>query len=374
MTQIQAQLPLHIDSTMIACFRSCPQKFKLEFVHGFRPPGISIDLHAGACFSSALEEVRRQIWQHNKSLGTALIMAEARFFQEWGDVEPPEWKRTAKTKDRVWEAVESYFAQYSPLTDYIRPFIAADGKPTLEYTFAIPLKSASDLIDADDNLYFPLHPSGSPFIYCGRFDMLGLYQDRPVVLDDKTTGYSIGRQWASQWDLRSQFLGYKWACNQCGIDVEEVAVRGIAIQQTQIVHAEAIKPYSNELVGRWHEQLRRNLWRIRRAYDEDYFDFNFADACTAYGQCTFLNTCASSNPQNWVTEFEVRTLEPLREKPRSSKRGRIVMNPLLLILLIIVLIVIFGGGGYFHSGTLGGGIGIGTILVIILILYLLGVI
>ena len=129
--------------------------------------------------------------------------------------------------------------------------------------------------------------------YCGRFDLLGQYQDRPCVLDDKTTGSSIGRNWASTWDLRNQFMGYKWACRQVGIDVGEVAVRGIAIQKTQIVHAEAIKPYPDELLGRWHEQLRRDLWKIRKAYDEDYFDYNFADSCTAYGLCSFLNVCAS---------------------------------------------------------------------------------
>lgn len=339
------QLPLHIDSTMIACARSCLQKFKLEFCYGFRPPGISIDLHAGACFSSALEETRKQVWQHNKSLGTALIKAQARFFQEWGDVEAPEWKKTAKNKDRVWEAVESYFAQYSPLTDHIQPFMTSEGKPTLEYTFAIPLEPTFDpnKLDPEDGYnresghfgipdgVFPLHPSGSPFVYCGRFDMLGLYQDRPIVLDDKTTGSSIGRLWASQWDLRSQFLGYKWACQQCGIPVEEVAVRGVAIQQTQIVHAEAIKQYSNELIGRWYEQLRRDLWKIRKAWDEDYFDFNFADACTAYGQCTFLNTCASSNPQNWVTEFEVRHWNPLSrnpaETPEASQEKQDALDP-----------------------------------------------
>lgn len=299
-------LPLHIDSTMITCFRSCPQKFKLEFIHGYRPPGISLDLHAGACFSSALEETYNQVWLRNKTLEDALIMAQARFFSEWGDVEAPEWKRTAKTKDRVWEAVENYFTQYAPRTDHVRPYITTEGRPSVEYTFAIPL-------DPNDN--FPEHPSGSPFLYCGRFDMLGSYQDRPCVKDDKTTGASIGRNWAQQWDLRSQFIGYKWACQQSGIDVQEVIVRGIAIQATQIVFAEAIKQYSNELIGRWYDQLRKDLWRMREAWDEGYFDFNFADACTSYGLCPFINTCASPNPQNWVTEFEVRHWNPLNKNP-----------------------------------------------------------
>lgn len=302
-------LPLHIDSTMISCFRSCPQKFELEFIHGFRPPGISLDLHAGACFSSALEETYNQVWLRGKELEDALIMAQARFFQEWGDVEPPEWKRTAKTKDRVWEAVESYFTQYAPKTDHIRPYITSSGSPSVEYTFAVPL-------DPKDG--FPLHPSGVPFLYCGRFDMLGSYQGRPCVKDDKTTGSSIGRQWASQWDLRSQFIGYKWACQQCGIDVQEVVVRGVAIQKEQFVHAEAIKQYSNELVGRWLIQLKRDLTRLVECYEEGFFDYNFGETCTAYGQCVFMNTCASPNPQNWVTEFEVKHWNPLNRNPTTA--------------------------------------------------------
>lgn len=335
----QPALPLHVDSTMLTCARSCLQKFSLEFVHGYRLPGVSIDLHAGACFSSAVEETRKQIWLNGKSLPEALLMAEARFFQEWGDFAPPEWKRTAKTKDRVWEAVESYFAQYAPKTDHVRPYIAADGNPTLEYTFAIPLEPTRDygpsyygrsetmeerLLDEafqgpiPPAPYFPKHPSGAPFLYCGRFDLLGSYNGRPVPLDDKTTGSSIGRNWASTWDLRSQFIGYVWACQQCGIDAHELIVRGIAIQKEQIVHAEAIKQYSDELIARWYEQLRRDLWRIRRAYDENYFDFNFGDACTSYGLCPFLNTCASPNPQNWVTEFEVRHWNPLIKNPTAE--------------------------------------------------------
>lgn len=45
---------------------------------------------------------------------------------------------------------------------------------------------------------------------------------------------------------------------------------------------------------------------------------------------------------------------------------------MVLILLIIVLILLFGGIGYNQWGPQGGGIGLGTVLLIILLLYLLG--
>ena len=46
---------------------------------------------------------------------------------------------------------------------------------------------------------------------------------------------------------------------------------------------------------------------------------------------------------------------------------------LLLILLIVLIIALFGGGFYSKGPYRGGGIGLGTILLIILILWLAGV-
>lgn len=323
MTKMTAlpSLPLHIDSTMISCFRSCPQKFLLEFVYGYRPPGISIDLHAGACFASALENTYRRIWESGDDLPSALLNTQAKFFQQWGDFIIPEFKRTAKTSDRMWEAVEDYFRTYPPKTDHVQPYFGSDGKPTFEYTFAIPLEPIWDghpddeAGNAFDEGCFPRHPSGEPFMYCGRFDMLGSYAGRPCVRDEKTTGSSIGSAWAEQWDLRSQFIGYVWACQQAGMELDTVVVRGIAIQKTQLVHAEAIKQYSAFKVSRWYEQLRRDLWRLRRAYDEGYFDFNLADACSSYGGCMFRNVCQSPNFESWTSDFAVRHWNPLVKNP-----------------------------------------------------------
>lgn len=334
MTETLTPLPVHVDSTMISCFRSCPQKYYREFVQGYRPPGISIDLHAGACFALAIEVTYRGIWEQNLSLADALERAHGAFAVAWDDFEIPEFKKTAKTFERMWETVEDYFATYPPRTDHVQPYFAADGKATFEYTFAIPLEpachpvymsvgengvSAVETKFVDDGVSFPLHPSGEPFLYTGRFDMLGKYNDRPVVRDEKTTGKSIGSAWADQWDLRSQFIGYTWACQQGGIDLDTVVVRGIAIQKTQIVHAEAIKTYTDFMRARWYEQLRRDMWRIRNAWDEAYFDFNLGDACTAYGSCTFQRVCQSQTPESWLNEFVVRHWNPLDKNPAKEK-------------------------------------------------------
>lgn len=304
---------------MLTAFKSCPQKFYLEFVLGYRPKGgPSIDLHAGGCFASAVEEVRLQVHQQKRPLSDALAVAHAKFMTQWGDLEPPEHntRKKAKSKDNVWYGVETYFDRWSPLTDYVKPFKTSEDKPTLEYTFALPLEDPA----------FPRHPLiDEPFIYAGKFDMLGELYGRPVPLDDKTTS-GIGPTWADQWDLRSQFLGYIWALQQCGIDADTAVIRGISFQVTEVKLIEAIRPYSKFLVQRWYEQLRRDLHRMVECYREDYWDFNLAESCTAYGGCMFKSVCQSSNAENWLTEFDIRHWNPLSHKQPQAQNGSHAAN------------------------------------------------
>lgn len=325
---IRPELPLHIDSTMMTCFRSCPRKYFLEFVLGLRPPGLSIDLHAGACFATGLEHTYRGIWEYQLDLKNALERGHAAFALAWSNFEIPEWKKTAKTYDRMWEAVERYFAEWNPKTDHIQPYFAADGKATFEYSFAIPLEPGNEPTYGASDLHhevgvpdgFPNHPSGTPFLYAGRLDMVGRYNGAPVGRDEKTTGKSISSNWSEQWDLRSQFIGYTWALQQGGLDIDTIAVRGIAIQMRDIKFAEAIKVYPDHIRARWLEQLRRDLWRLRRMYDEGYFDYNLGDACTSYGNCVFSTPCQAPDDQqsSWLQNYEVRHWNPLLKNPISE--------------------------------------------------------
>lgn len=322
-TELKAELPLYVDSTMLVCFRSCPRKFFNEFVLGCRPTALSIDLHAGACFALAIEHIYKKLWLSGCSLPDAVAHGAAIFFTNWGDVEPPPHKRSPKTKDRVWEAVEDYVRTYGGKTDHVTPYIAADGKPTFEYTFAIPLEPCMDakvVHGSDERLHnFPLHPvRGTPFLYSGRFDLLGSYLSRPCVRDEKTTT-SIGQQWTDQWKLRNQFMGYKWACNTCGIPVKDVVIRGVGILKTEIKQVECIMDYSDFLISRWYDQLRRDLWRLVDCWNNKHFDYNLGDACTQYGNCVFNDVCASPNEDNFLSRFEVRRWNPLEKNPTTPE-------------------------------------------------------
>ena len=43
-----------------------------------------------------------------------------------------------------------------------------------------------------------------------------------------------------------------------------------------------------------------------------------------------------------------------------------------LLLVLLVLLLMFGGGGYYYGGPVYGGSGIGLIIVVGLVIYLLG--
>ena len=311
---LEAHLPAHIDSTMMLCFRACPRRFYYEFILGLRPAAVSVDLHAGGCFATALERYYEAIYLEGASNDVALQRSLGAYLAAWGDFEPI--KDTPKTKDRVWEAVEDYFKMWSPATDPVQPFRDGTGKPAMEFTFGIPLLPAVDAtISMEKDKAFPLHPvTGQPFIYAGRFDMLGVKNNRVRWRDEKTTK-SIGSDWSEQWDLRSQFIGYTWALQQSGIKCDGGVVRGIGILKTKINLVEAEKIYSDVLVQRWLEQLRRDLWRLRRAWDEGYWDFNLADACTSYGGCAFRLPCSSDSPERWYAGYNVRRWNPIQKNP-----------------------------------------------------------
>ena len=307
---MNAILPQYIDSTMMSCFRGCPQKFLTEFCLGLRPIGLSVDLHAGGCFATAIEAIGRECHENGLALPAALEKGFGVFTRAWGDFTA--LKETTKSFDRVWAAIEAYFAQWPPLTDPIQPY-RIGGKATYEYTFAVPLEPTSAIEEMAGA--FPRHPeSGEPFIYSGRLDRLGTWSGKLVGQDEKTTT-SIASTWADQWRLRSQFIGYCWALRQNDLPLDTIAVRGIGILKTKITLVEAMPTYSDWLIERWHSQLRRDLWRLRRMWDEGYFDYNLGEECTKYGGCPFNGLCASPHPENWHAQFTVRRWNPLQKNP-----------------------------------------------------------
>jgi hypothetical protein len=292
------ELPHYLDSTMMATFKSCPRKFYWQFIQNLVLDGNNIHLTAGGAIAHSLDCIRRaQFKQKAFSVDQLMLFGLKPFLDLWGTIQVPD--DHAKSLHRCLFALEKYLENYHPAHDEVQPLEKPDGTPTSEFTFAIPLPIK--------------HPiSHEPFIYCGRFDLLGRHtqSDILVVLDEKTTG-SLSTSWTRQWDLRGQFIGYVWACQQLGYPVQDVIVRGIGMYKTGPQFLAVPTNYPKHLVERWYHQLLKSVQHLSWCYTADEWSYDFADACSSYGGCPYIDLCKHKQAEPWFSNYTTRTWSPV---------------------------------------------------------------
>jgi hypothetical protein len=60
------------------------------------------------------------------------------------------------------------------------------------------------------------------------------------------------------------------------------------------------------------------------------------------------------------------------ERPDSNRATMDYLTGMNILLLLVVLLLLFGGGGFYFGGPVIGGSGLGLVLLICLVAYLLG--
>lgn len=288
--------PPVIDSTIIAAFRSCPQRAYRQYIQHWKPKSDSVHLIAGGAYAAGLEAARKAYFVEGCDYELAQALGHSALVQHYGDYQAPEG--SAKTLDRMAGALQFYFERYPLPCDPAKPAVLPGGRTGIEFSFAVPLPIK--------------HPqTGDPLIYAGRADMVVDYCGSLYLEDDKTAS-SLGASWSRQWDLRSQFTGYTWAARQSGIPVAGTLVRGVSILKTKYDTQEVITGRTEWEVDRWYWQTMRDIQRMISMWEQDYFDFNLDNACTEYGGCLFQSTCKSSSPEEILQMyFHQRVWDPI---------------------------------------------------------------
>lgn len=299
MTRTRPMYPHTIDSTMLATFRSCPQKFFRQYVQHWKPKAESVHLVAGGAFAKGIEVARKAFFEEGASHLTAQSAGLKALIEHYGDFEcPPD---SAKSLHRTAGALEFYFEQYPFNQDGMDPVTFPDGRRGIEFSFAEPLPFS--------------HPvTGDPILYTGRSDMVANFAGGVYVVDEKTTS-SLGASWPRQWEMRAQFTGYLWALRQTGVEPAGAIVRGVSILKTKYDTMQAITYRSSYEIERWQEQTCRDLARMQRMWEEGWWDYALDHACAEYGGCSMTQVCKSSDPETWLPSyFEKRVWDPLLRK------------------------------------------------------------
>lgn len=186
-SKFKPMFPNAVDSTLIAAFRACPQKFFLSYVSHWKPTTKSVHLVAGGAFASAIEAAREAFYVEGKSNSDAEAIGMTALIKGYGDFDcPPE---SAKSLERMLGAFEFYLFNYPLGGDGAEPITLPGGRKGIEFSFAEPLAIN--------------HPvTGVPILYTGRSDMVANRHGTGIWNYDEKTTSSLGATWARQWEMR----------------------------------------------------------------------------------------------------------------------------------------------------------------------------
>lgn len=295
---LRPPFPTVIDNSLMSAFRSCPQKCFREYFEHWKPKTPNVHLHAGGAYAKGMEAARVAYYIDGKTQGESIAIGLHALIHAYGDFEcPPD---SAKSCERLAGAFEFYFSCYPLEKDKAIPMALPGGKRGIEFSFAEP-------IDIE-------HPeTGDPLLYVGRLDGLMNYAGAIYGLDDKTTS-QLGASWPRQWDLRSQFTGYSWGVRKADIKLEGFIIRGVSILKTKYDTLQPITYRPDWMVDEWYTQLIRDIGRMKRCWQEGYWDFDFDEACNSFGGCIFRTVCMSKPEKRvqWLeTGFERRRWDPV---------------------------------------------------------------
>lgn len=295
--RVRPPFPTVLDSTIMAAFKSCPQKSYLEFFQHWKLREQSVHLHAGAAYAAGMEAARAAFYIDGLNAEDSVAKGLHALLTAYGDFEcPPD---SAKSAERTAGALEYYFSHYRLGEDKAIPMTLPGGKRGIEFSFLEPLGI--------------LHPeTGDPLLYSGRMDMMCEFEGMKLGEDDKTAS-QLGASWPRQWDLRSQFTGYVWGAARAGIKLDGFLVRGVSILKTKYDTLQAITYRPEWFIDRWYTQLQRDIARMIRAWEEDYYDFNLDHACAEYGGCPFRGVCQMRDPTALLEQqFQRRKWDPVQ--------------------------------------------------------------
>lgn len=308
--------PEVFDSSMRSAFVSCPRSWLYGYLMSLRKAGQSIHLHFGGTLAKGLETVRRAYWQDGLDEIHAISAGLHEVIRAWGDFEMTDQiassRAGVKSLDACLDALYSYF-EYFPLGgDQITP-VMIDGEPLVEKSFALPLPGTK-------------HPiTGDNIIFCGRFDLVGRFNDAVFIVDEKTTG-SLGASWRTNWPMRGQISAYCWGARSFGLDVAGAIIRGVGILKGSIQFEQVVLSRPDWFVDQWIAQAARDINRAAEMWTHakeletktgrpfDAFDQAFDSACSSYGGCGYQLLCESENPDNWFGDYVVSPWNPLHRE------------------------------------------------------------
>lgn len=247
--------------------QTCPRKYYYRNLLGYRQAGGSVHLIFGTHYANALE--RYFIYQAEGDPNPLHRVIREALADTWEwDVEHQNEKKNRWTLIRsiVW-----YFEHFAEADLEIAMF---DGTPAVEHQFCLELDDENFLV--------------------GTLDRLVTKNGDYFVMDQKTTGNTIGPYFFNQFSPNMQMSAYTWA----GQAVYSTPVRGVIIDACQL--AVGFSDFSRAATMRtaaqleeWHQDVLRWIDYANECHRLSHWPMN-TSSCSMYGGCEFRRACAMS--------------------------------------------------------------------------------
>lgn len=265
------------DSTSIELAQTCLRKYYYSMIRGIKPRRESVHLLFGGIYASALEHFYKYRAEGD-SIDDALRKVIREALTDSWDAEhgiPKHFDDTKKTRPNLIRTIVWYVDQFAEETpDGIQTYHLQNGKPAVELSFTLEV--------SDD------------IVLCGHLDRVVSMGGHLYVMDQKTTGGTVGTYYFDQFSPNNQMSLYSWA----GQSVLHSPVRGVIIDAAQIAvnftrFERGITTRTKDQLEEWYESAMWTISQARSATALRKFPMN-TSACGNYGGCPFRALCSRS--------------------------------------------------------------------------------
>lgn len=296
------------DSTSIKLAETCHYKYYLKMIEGWQPRRKSVHLLFGGWYATALEHYYKYRAGGNTSNRALCQVVLEALVATWiipkcdvchgrGSIETAniDWigkdcdkcsgtgklkdqgapwvsDHPTKTRENLIRTIIWYVDQFE--NEAIEVVRLSDGRPAVEYSFALP-------VDND-------------IVFCGHIDRLVTYAGSYYISDQKTTGGTIGSYYFEGFTPDTQVSMYVFA----GKMIYDLPVSGMIIDAAQIAvgFTRFERGYAFRSEGQlteWYHNTLGHIAEIQEATRKGVFKQRDT-SCGLYGGCEFRNICSRS--------------------------------------------------------------------------------
>ena len=286
------------DSTSLGYLKTCPRLYQLTILEGWSHKSESVHLRFGGEYASALE-----FFNHRRAEGAsyddAMRLTIGHTLERIEDWIVDESSKAGKYKNpsTLISLLVDYLDHFRD--DPCQTYIKSDGVPAVELSFRFELdwgpeyrrREYIDELGSDAEII----DNSQPYLLCGHLDRVVTFNDQLFVMDQKTTGTTLGDRYFDQYEPNNQMTLYTLA----GQVILDAPVKGVIIDAAQILlekpnrFARGFTYRTRDQLDEWLLDLRFWLNIAESFAESDYWPLNDT-SCDKFGGCKFRGICSKS--------------------------------------------------------------------------------